>query len=120
MSQTDKHGSDSAICFHFILHNLYFSLAAERPAVGFIEWLDEKRSFLSVLSFFVACQYASPRFNILRNLLAAFLSKLLLFSVKITGKRIALRRSLIVSGSCTHHEPGESFGFVLLYSAPSI
>jgi len=27
-------------CFHFKLHNFYFILAAQRPAVGFIDWLD--------------------------------------------------------------------------------
>jgi hypothetical protein len=30
---------DGAICFHFSLHNLSFILAAQRPAVGFIDWL---------------------------------------------------------------------------------
>ena len=30
---------DGAICFHFILHNSSLNLAAQRPAVGFIDWL---------------------------------------------------------------------------------
>jgi hypothetical protein len=29
----------SAIYFHFILHNSSFNLAAQRPVVGFIDWL---------------------------------------------------------------------------------
>jgi hypothetical protein len=42
----------------------------------------KKRSFLSVLSLGFAWQYGSPVINLLRNLLTAFLSKLLVFSVK--------------------------------------
>src|SRR6478735_12079924 len=47
-------------------------------AVGFIVWLGERRLFLGVLSFLFGWRCVSLRFNLLRDLLAAFLRKLLL------------------------------------------
>lgn len=35
-----SHGTRSRTLFHFILPNFYFILAEQRPAVGFIDWLD--------------------------------------------------------------------------------
>ena len=64
-------------------------------AVGFIVWLGERRLFLGVLSFLFGWRCVSLRFNLLRDLLAAFLRKLLLFGVE--GTLSATSRSFVAS-----------------------
>src|SRR5438034_11794856 len=40
MIQSSATTGGSKLCFHFILHNSFFSLSVRRPAVGSSDWLD--------------------------------------------------------------------------------